>query len=156
MFSQYGFAEVDSSHMNEFFSAQHWLGTDSLGRDLWVRTWRGARVSLSIGFIAAVLNACIGAVIGGVSGYYGGKLDMVIMRIIDVLYGIPSLIVTILVMVVLGSGIPSLIVALIMLVGWNCTVCPGRSSSAERTGFCICSKSAWRIKSEDYYQAYYS
>ena len=117
MLSQYGFAEVDSSHMNEFFSAQHWLGTDSLGRDLWVRTWRGARVSLSIGFIAAVLNACIGAVIGGVSGYYGGKLDMVIMRIIDVLYGIPSLIVTILVMVVLGSGIPSLIVALI-IVGW--------------------------------------
>ncbi len=117
IFSSYGYADVDSAHMNEFFSASHWLGTDSLGRDLWVRVWRGGRVSLSIGFIAALLNAVLGALVGGLCGYYGGKLDSIVMRIIDVLYGIPNLIVTILVMVVLGPGIFSLIVALIV-VGW--------------------------------------
>ena len=103
--------------MNQFLSSEHWFGTDSIGRDLWVRVWRGARVSLSIGFIAAFLNAVVGSLVGGISGYYGGKLDMIIMRIIDVLYGIPSLIVTILVMVVLGPGVDTLIVALV-IVGW--------------------------------------
>lgn len=117
LFSKYGYADVDSAHMNQFISADHWFGTDSIGRDLWVRVWRGARVSLSIGFIAAILNAILGSLVGGISGYYGGKLDMVIMRIIDVLYGIPALIVTILVMVVLGSGIKSLIIAMV-IVGW--------------------------------------
>lgn len=117
VFSKYGYADVDSAHMNQFISADHWFGTDSIGRDLWVRVWRGARVSLSIGFIAAILNAILGSLVGGISGYYGGKLDMVIMRIIDVLYGIPALIVTILVMVVLGSGIQSLIIAMV-IVGW--------------------------------------
>ena len=117
IFSKYGYADVDSGKMNQFLSTEHWFGTDSIGRDLWVRVWRGARVSLSIGFIAAILNAVLGAFVGGISGYYGGKIDMVIMRIIDVLYGIPALIVTILVMVVLGSGINSLIIAMV-IVGW--------------------------------------
>ncbi|MEY8409724.1 ABC transporter permease [Lachnospiraceae bacterium 62-26] len=117
LFSKYGYADVDSDKMNLFVSSQHWFGTDSIGRDLWVRVWRGARVSLGIGFFSAVLNAVIGSLVGGVSGFYGGKTDMIIMRVIDVLYGIPTLIVTILVMVVLGSGINSLIIALVV-VGW--------------------------------------
>lgn len=117
IFSRYGYADVNHESMNQFLSRDHWFGTDSIGRDLWVRVWRGARVSLSIGFIAAFLNAIVGSLVGGISGYYGGKLDMIIMRIIDVLYGIPSLIVTILVMVVLGPGVNTLIVALI-IVGW--------------------------------------
>ena len=117
LFSKYGYADVDSEKMNLFVSSQHWFGTDSIGRDLWVRVWRGARVSLGIGFLSAVLNAVIGSLVGGVSGFYGGKTDMIIMRVIDVLYGIPTLIVTILVMVVLGSGINSLIIALVV-VGW--------------------------------------
>ncbi len=117
IFSKYGYADVNHESMNQFLSSEHWFGTDSIGRDLWVRVWRGARVSLSIGFIAAFLNAVVGSLVGGISGYYGGKLDMIIMRIIDVLYGIPSLIVTILVMVVLGPGVDTLIVALV-IVGW--------------------------------------
>ena len=95
--------------MSKGISAAHWLGTDSLGRDLWVRVWMGARVSLTIGLLAALLNTVIGTVLGGFCGYYGGKFDMIVMRIIDVIYGIPSLIVCILVMVVLGSGVKSLI-----------------------------------------------
>ena len=117
IFSPYDFAKQDASSINVSISLKHWFGTDSLGRDLFVRLWKGARVSLSIGFIAAMLNAIIGTIIGGISGYCGGKVDMLIMRIVDVLYGIPSLIVTILVMVIIGRGVTSLIIAMI-IVGW--------------------------------------
>lgn len=115
--SQYEYTAIDSSRMNQFISSEHWFGTDELGRDLWTRVWRGARVSLAIGFIATILNTVIGGLVGGLSGYYGGMLDSILMRIIDILYGIPYLIVSILVMVVLGPGITSLIVAMV-IVGW--------------------------------------
>ena len=117
MFSRYGFSDMDPNSMNALPSLVHWLGCDATGRDLWVRIWMGARVSLTIGLSAATINMCIGAVIGGLCGYYGGKLDMIIMRIVDILYGIPSLIVTILVMVVIGRGIATLIIAM-CIVGW--------------------------------------
>ncbi|MBE6894697.1 MAG: ABC transporter permease, partial [Ruminococcaceae bacterium] len=118
MFSQYGHAEISAELRNATPSAAHWLGCDHLGRDIWVRIWMGARVSLTIGLAAAVINLCIGALIGGISGYYGGKLDMFIMRLIDVLYGIPSLIITILVMVALNkTGMITLIIAMV-IVGW--------------------------------------
>ena len=117
MFSQYTQSQMDANARHALFSAAHWLGTDSTGRDLWVRIWMGARVSLSIGLISAILNMCVGAVIGGLCGYYGGKLDMIVMRIVDLLYGIPSLIITILVMMVLGKGIAPLIVAM-CVGGW--------------------------------------
>ena len=117
MFSQYTQSQMDANARHALFSAAHWLGTDSTGRDLWVRIWMGGRVSLTIGLISAILNMCVGAVIGGLCGYYGGKLDMIVMRIVDLLYGIPSLIITILVMMVLGKGIAPLIVAM-CVVGW--------------------------------------
>ncbi|MCG8513015.1 MAG: ABC transporter permease [Halanaerobiales bacterium] len=113
----YQYQDINPARMNQFISKEHWFGTDRLGRDLWVRNWMGARISLSIGFIATIINAFIGAVLGSISGYYGGKLDLILMRIIDVLYGIPYIIVAILVMVVLGAGIKSLIIALV-IIGW--------------------------------------
>jgi oligopeptide transport system permease protein len=115
--SPYDFAKQDASLINAPMSREHWFGADSLGRDLFVRLWKGARVSLSIGFAAALLNAIIGTFIGGISGYCGGKVDMFIMRLVDVLYGIPNLIVTILIMVIIGRGVTSLILAMI-IVGW--------------------------------------
>lgn len=117
MISGYDYREINSSKMNQFVSSEHWFGTDELGRDLWTRVWRGARVSLSIGLISTLLNTVIGGLVGGISGYYGGKLDLILMRFIDVMYGIPYLIVSILVMVVLGPGITSLIIAMV-IVGW--------------------------------------
>lgn len=117
MFSQYGYSDMDVDAVHALPSPEHWFGCDATGRDQWVRVWMGARVSLSIGLVSALVNMCVGAVIGGLCGYYGGKLDMIVMRIVDILYGIPSLIVTILVMLVLGKGVGPLIVAM-CIVGW--------------------------------------
>jgi oligopeptide transport system permease protein len=115
--SKYSYTAMDTSAINALPSLQHWFGCDSTGRDQWVRIWMGARVSLSIGLVSATVNMCVGAVIGGLCGYYGGKLDMIVMRIVDVFYGIPSLIITILVMMVFGKGVLPLIIAL-CIVGW--------------------------------------
>jgi len=115
--SKYDMAAQDANAMHQFISKEHWFGTDSLGRDLWVRVWMGARVSLMIGFTATIINTLVGALIGGIAGYYGGRVDMLIMRLVDLIYGIPSLIITILVMVVLGAGVKSLIIAMV-IVGW--------------------------------------
>lgn len=113
----YDYRTTNTQEIDQPPSAKHWFGTDTLGRDLWARTWMGARVSLSIGFLAAFLNAVIGVIIGGISGYFGGKVDMVIMRAIDILYAIPYMIIVILMMVVLGQGIMPLVIAMIA-VGW--------------------------------------
>lgn len=117
MLSEYTISQMDVSSIHALPSAEHWFGCDSTGRDQWVRVWSGARVSLTIGLCAATINMCVGAVLGGLCGFYGGKLDMIMMRIVDVLYGIPSLIITILVMVVLGTGVKTLIIAM-CIVGW--------------------------------------
>lgn len=118
MMSEYGHADISVATKNATPNAEHWLGCDHLGRDLWTRIWMGGRVSLTIGLAATVINLVIGAVIGGISGFYGGRTDMIIMRIIDVLYGIPHLIITILVMVALNkTGIVTLIIAMV-IVGW--------------------------------------
>nr|WP_184310716.1 ABC transporter permease [Anaerosolibacter carboniphilus] len=113
----YDYTSTNASATNLGMSSNHWFGTDKLGRDMWARVWMGARVSLTIGFTAAIINGFIGVLIGGISGYYGGIIDMLIMRIIDVLYGIPYIIVAILVMMVLGSGMKALIIAMV-IVGW--------------------------------------
>jgi len=115
--TRFDFKTINGAQMDEGPSALHWFGTDTLGRDMWARVWQGARVSLAIGFLATTLNAIIGVCIGGISGYFGGGLDMFIMRLIDVFSGIPYLIVAILAMVVLGAGIGPLIIAMV-IVGW--------------------------------------
>ena len=115
--SQYDFGQQNAAAKNLKPCAEHLFGTDAAGRDLWVRNWMGARVSLTIGLVVVLINTAIGIIVGGVSGYFGGKVDMAIMRVIDVLYGIPTIILAILLMVVMGAGISSLIVAMVC-VGW--------------------------------------
>ena len=115
--SPYSYKANDATALNLRPSAEHWFGTDTAGRDLWTRTWMGARVSLAIGLAVVSINMLIGAALGGIAGYFGGKIDMAIMRVIDVLYGIPVIIIAILLMTVLGKGIIPLITAMVT-VGW--------------------------------------
>lgn len=90
----------------------HLLGTDKFGRDILTRLMYGARISLMVGFLAAILNLIIGVIYGGIAGYAGGKVDMVMMRIIDCIYSIPSMLYVILIMLVLGSNIYSVLVGI--------------------------------------------
>ena len=96
----------------------HWFGTDSLGRDLWVRVWMGGRVSLLIAVFGTIIPYVIGIIIGGISGYIGGRFDAVMMRMIDILMGIPSLIYMILLMMVMGSGNILTLVIAVTVTGW--------------------------------------
>ncbi len=98
-------------------SKEHWFGTDQLGRDMFSRTWYGARISLFVGFMAAIIEFFIGVIYGGIAGYKGGRIDQMMMRIIEVLYGLPYLLVVILLMVVMGPGLGTIIVAL-TVTGW--------------------------------------
>ncbi len=81
-------------------SLQHPFGTDTMGRDMFVRVFYGARISLSIGLIACLINLTIGVLYGGISGYFGGKVDTVMMRFVDIVYSVPMMLYVILLMVV--------------------------------------------------------
>ena len=93
------------------------FGTDNIGRDLFVRLWRGTRISLLIGFISVFINCAIGVTYGSISGYYGGKVDMIMQRFTEVLGGVPFLVMSILFIMVLGAGVGSFILVLIV-TGW--------------------------------------
>lgn len=104
-------------HKNQPPSFQFWFGTDDLGRDIFTRVWYGARASLTVGLLAALIDLGIGLVWGGLSGLVGGRLDEILMRGADILYSLPYLLIVILLTVVLGSGLSSLLIA-ITLTGW--------------------------------------
>lgn len=110
-------AKIDMYKYKNAKTQYFWLGSDSLGRDQWTRLWRGARISLTIALLAVCVNVIIGVVYGSISGYYGGMIDMLMQRFIEVLGGIPSLVLTILFVMYLGAGIIPLAMALV-LTGW--------------------------------------
>jgi len=95
----------------------YWFGTDELGRDLWTRTWYGTRISIYIGILAAAIDLLIGVLYGGISGFYGGKVDDIMQRISEVLMGIPQLIIVILFILVIQPGIMSITLAMV-ITGW--------------------------------------
>ncbi len=85
LIAPYGYAEMDYSAMQMGPSAAHWFGTDEMGRDILSRLMYGARYSLSVGLIAILLNTAVGVVIGAVAGFFGGWVDNLIMRFLDVI-----------------------------------------------------------------------
>ena len=113
----YKFDTQDMANRNAMPSLQHLFGTDKLGRDIFVRVMYGARVSLAIGFSTAAINLVIGILYGGISGYVGGRVDMIMMRIVDIIYAVPSLIYVVLILLVFGDSIGSMMLA-ICLTSW--------------------------------------
>lgn len=95
----------------------YWFGSDNFGRDIWTRTWQGARVSLIIAVAAAVIDMVIGMSYGLISGYFGGHIDMVLQRLLEIANGIPRLVIVTLLLLVLQPGMLTIIVAL-MLTEW--------------------------------------
>ena len=106
------YADQDLAQVNQGPSAAHWFGTDNLGRDLFIRVLYGARISLSIGIVASLLNFVIGVTYGGIAGFAGGKVDRIMMNIVAVLYSVPMLLYVILLMVVLKPGLINIFIAL--------------------------------------------
>ena len=97
---------------NKGSSAQYWFGTDNLGRDLFSRIWVGARASILIAIVATILKLVVGTLYGAAMAHFGGWVDDVLMRIIEVINSVPYLLVTILIMMVLGNNLFALLIAL--------------------------------------------
>lgn len=120
----YSYSDQSLLTKNQELSADHWFGTDELGRDMFARTWYGARISLTIGVVAALIDLVLGVTVGGIAGYMAGRgkrgdrIDTIIMRVIEVLYGLPYLLVVILLMVVMEPGMLTIIIAL-SATGWT-------------------------------------
>lgn len=108
---------VSSKKETGYENTYYWFGSDSLGRDIFTRTWVGTRISLYIALLAVAIDILFGLSYGLISGYFGGKVDMVMQRIVEILNGIPSLVVVTLLMLVMKPGILTISVAL-MITGW--------------------------------------
>lgn len=110
--SKYGFEDQNIALKNAMPSLDHPFGTDKLGRDIFVRVMYGGRISLSIAFASAFICLIIGVLYGGIAGYVGGKVDMVMMRIVDILDSIPTLLYVILILMIFGNTIPAMLFAI--------------------------------------------
>lgn len=120
-YNLYGYEvnSMDFAYKNQGPSAKHWFGTDNLGRDIFTRVCYGGRVSLTIGIVGALVSTVIGSIYGAISAYAGGKLDNIMMRIVEVLASIPYLLIVILVSIFFGeTNVFTLIVAM-TITGWT-------------------------------------
>lgn len=146
--TKFDYASNDLMNSNMYPNKEHWFGTDELGRDIFVRVMYGARISLSVGFVAAFINLTIGVVYGGVSGYYGGKVDNIMMRIVDVIYSIPMMLYVILLMVVMGKGLINVFITLgVVYWGNMARIVRGQVLSLKEQEFILAAKAAGAKKS---------
>jgi oligopeptide transport system permease protein len=137
--SPYSYQALDWRHLAAApgLTASHWLGTDPLGRDLYVRTLYGLRLSLLIGVLASAVSVGIGVAWGAVAGYVGGRVDSGMMRAVDVLYALPYLFVVIILATVFGRGSILMLLIAIGAVGWltMARVVRGQTLSLKRREF---------------------
>jgi peptide/nickel transport system permease protein len=108
----YGYDEVDVFARLRPSSGAHWLGTDNLGRDLLARVIHGARVSMAVGFGAVGLGLAGATLVGLLSGYFGGRMDMLVQRVVDAFMCFPLLLVALTIMALIGPGLGNVILAL--------------------------------------------
>jgi len=111
----HGIEQMDMRNRFAWPTAQHWLGTDNFGRDLWSRLVFGAQVSLSIAVISVGGAAFIGTCVGLIAGYFGGWVDLVLMRITDIFLGFPAIVLSLAIVAVMGPGVANVAVALIVV-----------------------------------------
>jgi oligopeptide transport system permease protein len=117
MVSPYSYEETNLENTYQAPTWKHPFGTDQLGRDQLTRVLFGARISLAVGLVCAALNFIIGVTYGGVAAYFGGRIDEVMMRIVDVIYGIPTLIIVIILMVIFKNTHVSSLVNVFIAIG---------------------------------------
>ncbi|KHD35492.1 diguanylate cyclase [Clostridium acetobutylicum] len=117
LFSKFNYYTNDYASANLSPNAIHLFGTDNLGRDVLTRVMYGGRISLTIALVASVISFVIGIIYGGISGYFGGTVDNIMMRIVEGVSSLPLMIYVILIMVIVGQGMTSLIIA-IALTYW--------------------------------------
>ncbi|MDY0323881.1 MAG: ABC transporter permease [Candidatus Carbobacillus sp.] len=151
--SSHKFDDLNPTDKNLAPNAQYWFGTDDFGRDVWVRVWIGARISLFIAVVAALIDLLIGVFLGVLAGYRGGWVDNIIMRTIEVLSGIPWLIMVVLLIIVMGSGMTTMIIAL-AITGWvgMARLVRGQVMQLKNYEFVLASRTlgarTWRIMSK--------
>jgi len=117
IFSKFSYDGVNLSLINQKPDTLHWFGTDFLGRDIYVRVLYGARISLSVGFLVAIFNLFIGTIYGGIAGYFGGLADLIMMRIVEMVYAMPTLLYVILIMMFFGGSIFTVVFAIVISSG---------------------------------------
>ena len=108
----YSYTSTDVMAMSQTPSAKHWFGTDSYGRDVFARIIHGSRLSLSLSIFAMLAAVAIGSIIGAIAGYYGGRVDDVLMRLMDILLAIPPMLMSISIVAALGHSMVNLMIAL--------------------------------------------
>lgn len=128
----------DYSSLKSPPSGEHWLGTDALGRDVWARLVFATRVSLSVGLVAVAIYTVIGTTLGAISGYYGGIVDSIIMRLTDIVMTFPALIIIITVVALIGPSLYNIMVV-IGLLSWPsiCRLVRGQILSLREKEFVI-------------------
>lgn len=138
-FSPHAFDAIDWDNMAVAPGGpnDHWLGTDRLGRDLYVRTLQGVQISLQIGLLATLVSLCIGVAWGATAGYLGGKIDEVMMRIVDVLYSLPYIFIVIILSTLFDRGNVYVLFLAIGAVGWltMARIVRGQTMSLRRREF---------------------
>ncbi|MBI5044272.1 MAG: ABC transporter permease [Nitrospirae bacterium] len=117
LISPFSYDAQDTANILKTPDSKHIMGTDKLGRDIFSRILYGSQISLSVGIIATLIAMIIGVLYGAISGYKGGRLDNYMMRIVDIIYALPDILVIILITIIIGRGFLGIVLA-ISIVNW--------------------------------------